>query len=990
MPQIPQPTACVYARTPLWRAGSTSGPATSRLHVCAAQPPGPAPGPAPGGAGDPTGTPRPPRAENAPPLAFADDRAGQYAEALNECIAELALVASGSKRSDPSSDMRLWGKFMEARSTLIAAASEETRGALESAIPATHEDLLLGGSVHVAVGAKNNAAIVTGRQSLLSSDLKALAEAQEALKEAALSDPVHQAEVKREQEKGAKKSRIDYSAIKQTADELGASRRNRLEKLRDLAGASERLAERLEEFSTSVLPMSGSAESGVQTKAAKLREFSDQLTTQYEADNRTSRIEVARAATEARKSGSIWAQTADLLFRPIAYFSSKGAEEDPTAYIDAHGTFEVSDLPPAPRPAAQPAKPSGGGGRVPDPATTANPSGPERPVAEPTKASPEKKDGRVEIPASESEKEMINELAKDLNQRIADAGEAAFRGKKGNVSAAFVEARAKFIEAAGAGNAALKSELEALIPGTTRELLLSRSARVDLKTGTPTVSVAPALLEEALKRHAEKKDALERASNADPVHQWNVARDAGVAPGVAAGVAAGVRPTPAPKEADARVSALNDYTYSLGEVKDRLDSFVNADTSADAGVRWTLDDIAASYTRLQNQHDVESKSFETTRNEAAAKHGWKIDAANPGSYPDKHETVDLGIEPRAPAPGGAAPAAPAAPVAPAAPAAPAPAATAYARFESGLGAVGSAASGLAAGIAGSVVGAASGVTDTVVGAVAPTEERIIARDVRASGAGTVAQKAVLDVLSALKLDTPPEERLRILDQAREVALANKIALREYWRGGVALAPWVDPKQAAATEARLRSAPVRASMEVGLRVLVIGVYKGLSTERGVVAVHAHGAVASVGATQDPGFWRALEAKISRAYAPMVVAPLAAVVVADAVVDAGAALAARMLDETGVCVVHLAAHCSAAPPDSEMHALGAFAAGAPPQAYVLSARGPKRKIRYPLYREGPIDRNARDATRDLFAARVKGASNWAKALETVVEFIASKGI
>ena len=80
-------------------------------------------------------------------------------------------------------------------------------------------------------------------------------------------------------------------------------------------------------------------------------------------------------------------------------------------------------------------------------------------------------------------------------------------------------------------------------------------------------------------------------------------------------------------------------------MKDRLDSFVNADTSADAGVRWTLDDIAASYTRLQNQHDVESKSFETTRNEAAAKHGWKIDAANPGSYPDKHETVDLGIEP---------------------------------------------------------------------------------------------------------------------------------------------------------------------------------------------------------------------------------------------------------------------------------------------------------------------------------------------------------
>ena len=30
MPQILQTTACVYARTPLWRAGSTSGPAPGR------------------------------------------------------------------------------------------------------------------------------------------------------------------------------------------------------------------------------------------------------------------------------------------------------------------------------------------------------------------------------------------------------------------------------------------------------------------------------------------------------------------------------------------------------------------------------------------------------------------------------------------------------------------------------------------------------------------------------------------------------------------------------------------------------------------------------------------------------------------------------------------------------------------------------------------------------------------------------------------------
>jgi hypothetical protein len=88
------------------------------------------------------------------------------------------------------------------------------------------------------------------------------------------------------------------------------------------------------------------------------------------------------------------------------------------------------------------------------------------------------------------------------------------------------------------------------------------------------------------------------------------------------------------------------------------------------------------------------------------------------------------------------------------------------------------------------------------------------------------------------------------------------------------------------------------------------------------------------------------------------------------------------------VRLAAHCSATPPDAEMHALGAFAAG--PDVYVLSVRGQKRKIKYPLYRESLIDRSAREAARDLFAARVKGATNWANALDTVVEVIAKKGI
>jgi hypothetical protein len=72
---------------------------------------------------------------------------------------------------------------------------------------------------------------------------------------------------------------------------------------------------------------------------------------------------------------------------------------------------------------------------------------------------------------------------------------------------------------------------------------------------------------------------------------------------------------------------------------------------------------------------------------------------------------------------------------------------------------------------------------------------------------------------------------------------------------------------------------------------------------------------------------------------------------------------------------------------MHALGAFAAGG--EVYVLSARGPKRQVKYPLFRETRIERSASQAARAALAARVKRASNWASSLDTVVDVLA-KGL
>jgi hypothetical protein len=264
--------------------------------------------------------------------------------------------------------------------------------------------------------------------------------------------------------------------------------------------------------------------------------------------------------------------------------------------------------------------------------------------------------------------------------------------------------------------------------------------------------------------------------------------------------------------------------------------------------------------------------------------------------------------------------------------------------------------------------------------VAPTEEDLLRRDVAGN-------PEILDVLNGLKgTKGKPEETNRILDRARALAKAKGIEVTPFWRGKVALAPWVSEADARETGERQRALPrVIASTAVPARVLVIGEYRGKPTARGVIA--AHGAVATCAARQEKTFWRELKTELARAYAPMVVAPLAAVFVAEDAVDAGASLAVGLLAASGVAMVRLAAHCSDAPPDGSMHALGAFAAGG--EVYVLSARDARRAIAHPFHKRR-VERRASRAARDAYAAEVRRATNWAAALDTLVDVVATKGI
>jgi len=892
------------------------------------------------------------------------------AKTLNEQIDELNKLANYSIESDNGQwNSALWAKFIKARESFIQAAAwdKAARIELERAIPATHGDILLRGSVKVE--SNGGATTVRPVEALLHSQLRDLAAANEALRNAALADRVHQVEIRLDEEARAPgKNAKDFAemrrtlldAIQESGAEVRAWREKRLEEIENLEDAAQDIADRLEAFHGALDDRkkrpNDDTRGEVLEKAAKLRALSGKLNDQRRVDKRPPQFELGREQAEAWKNWDFLKWSSKIAEKEAdskEAFHILGGWVDPRtplAYEDKHDSVDLESLRRAPNEPHVPLAGDGREGMNPEPETSDNSNGTNSGGGARSDAAPEQAPPSLELKTSEAQKASLKERGVELNKIIEEAKGARLAGGPA-VFARYLAAREKFLDAAGGPRAGkIRAELERLIPGDMHSLLFVGSARVDVGAETPKVTFAEPLLDADLKLIRQTDAAMKAAANLAP---------------------------------EARVRLERDHQNALTWLEAIAGGYVDRDPGAlgNKEVKEKLELISQSGKTMRG-----AKSNPNPNPKTKPKPN-RNPNPNPNPSPKMEEKgEDKGVpqtvtdaELRVPVEIRAEEVA--------TPAGPAETPGVLPDLAAGLGAAGAAVSGAAAGAGAAVVAAASGAADAVVGALAPSEERIIKQDVSAPGVDKSARDAVLAVLKRLERPVDPEARVRILDEARKIAKKNNVALRDYWRGGVALAPWVDAKAAAETEARLRSAHVRASLEVGPRVLVIGTYKGLPTKRGAVAVHSHGAVASVGAKQDPGFWRALGGKIAGAYAPMVVGPLAAVVIADAVVDAGAALAPRMLEPAGVCVVPLEAHCSAAPPDAEMHALGAFAAGA--RAYVLSARDPKRKVKYPIYRESRIDRNARAAARDVFAARVKAASNWAKALDTVVDVLASKG-
>jgi len=266
--------------------------------------------------------------------------------------------------------------------------------------------------------------------------------------------------------------------------------------------------------------------------------------------------------------------------------------------------------------------------------------------------------------------------------------------------------------------------------------------------------------------------------------------------------------------------------------------------------------------------------------------------------------------------------------------------------------------------------------------------------------GLAAARAAAEAKSAAA-QTALDAALAAQNQAaRNAGLsASSLAARTAAASGGAV------QRGAAEAAKVRPAP-HAPLEqrVPPRVLVVGAYKGRETEPGVVAVHGLGAVASVAGNQGltgsassassagRAFWRGIRDAVADAYAPLELDGLACVVFAtDAEPDVGARHACEMLGEQGVSVVPYTTHCTSTPPDAELHALGAFAAGG--KAYVLSSRTRGRKVEYPHYTDGAARRVDRYTPSARLVAAVTGSGGkyaWGSTLDVVIDGIAAKGV
>ena len=664
----------------------------------------------------------------------------------------------------------------------------------------------------------------------------------------------------------------------------------------------------------------------------------------------------------------------------------------------------------------------------------------EREKAEREKAEAEKKEagerkakGFFVLKLDQKKRGALNASATKLNETIATLKENIEAwdpdGKidpNGALWRQYIAAREGFL--AAARNATDQKDLDDItsrLPRTPKDLFLASSVGVSLGDNSElAVTRERALLGDDLGNLDKLGEKLKEAAAADPQHQLELALETGLEPKIQAArtelekVVSRNNPGAELRRLRyERVAALQEYISMLGKTTMKME---DTNGLSDEAARYASAhknllkqlEISKIVTRLERQNvggrswnDLFSEDFSGTRE-------YELERRNvherPKDFPDEHVLVPRyvakeqappepskepqpngrgagpndGREPKPESAPGPPPKKDGAPESAAKDAGPSKQApeglfAAASAAVSSVGEAGNAAVSSARSAAETAAAALGRAAETARILVAPTEEDLLRRDV----AGHPEILAVLD-----RTRTEGADKNRILDEARAMAKKQGVAVEPYWRGEVALAPWVSQAEARSAEERLRAPPrIIASTAVAARVLVIGEYRGKRTARGLVA--AHGAVATVGARQEKTFWSRLGAELASAYAPMVVAPLAAVFVAEDAVDAGAALAVELLSASGVAMVRLAAHCSDAPPDGSMHALGAFAAGG--AVYVLSARDARRAIAHP-YHKRRVERRGSRAARDAYAAEVRRATNWAEALDTLVDAVAAKGI
>jgi hypothetical protein len=295
---------------------------------------------------------------------------------------------------------------------------------------------------------------------------------------------------------------------------------------------------------------------------------------------------------------------------------------------------------------------------------------------------------------------------------------------------------------------------------------------------------------------------------------------------------------------------------------------------------------------------------------------------------------------------------------------------------------------VAASVTGAAQAAATAASNAASGLTEQNEARLAHHDL--TRAADAANGDTATRLRALAQEAYEARSSKVADRKAKVDAIKKEAeeagftgFTPFFHGLPVLAPWKTPAEAErAAELGMRPT-VRAvpiATTVAPRVLVIGDYQGKATRAGTVRVHGDGRVATCNPQQSAGFWRHLASRVRDAYALEIpAAALLGVFFSASEVDAGARSACDMLGD-GLCVVPYALHCSTKPPDAELHAIGAFAAG--DEVYVVSSRTRKQ------IKGANVERIDRGVPNKRFLATTRAEYAWAATLDTVIDGLAQK--